>query len=102
MFRRVKIRNSGSRAGGKVIHTDPVDGPPRYDLRKPKTLYDPDLENTEEPDPDLSHDPLRIEKDDDPNLNMHDPDLDMGGVCGERSGRAAYSFPRLRLRDEAS
>ncbi len=59
MFLRLILVERHASAGGKYIHTDPVKGPPRHDLRKLRTLPDPDLDR---------------------DLSTHDPDLDIPEV----------------------
>ncbi len=59
MLSRIAIIDFCDNKGGHYVHTDPSKGPPRHDLRKPRSL----------PDPDLSRD-----------MDMHDPDLDESGV----------------------
>ena len=61
VFPRLKLRTAGAGEStpGKFVHTPPKNAP-RYDLTKPRHL----------PDPDLSRD-----VEDDPDLDMNDPDL---------------------------
>jgi hypothetical protein len=62
MFRRLRLRTAG--AGESTPgHVDPKNAP-RYDLRKPKHLPDPDIT-------DISDDPML--QMDDPSLEMEDP-----------------------------
>ncbi len=59
MFIRLAITSNQGNTGGRIIHTDPPKNPPRYDLRKPSLLPDPDLDR---------------------DLDTHDPDLDLPEV----------------------
>ena len=62
MLRRLRLRTAGpgESTPGKFVHVDPKNAP-RYDLRKPKHLPDPDVT-------DISDDPM---------LQMDDPSLEM-------------------------
>jgi hypothetical protein len=71
MLRRLRLRTAGAGEStpGKFVHVDPKNAP-RYDLRKPKHLPDPDIT-------DISDDPML--QMDDPSLEMEDPLFSLPG-----------------------